>query len=232
MPTLLGVELFLVSSVTAKINTTITISIHPDSIIENPLATQSFMIPSDSPSSGAWVYFEFTAPVTVNPENTYVLEVSSDTSYHMWNYTGNTYLQGDMIRQGDTNTSADWSFRTWATEETKSVPAVTDVDIDIKPGGNPNSINLKSKGVVPVALITTPEFDAATVDPDTVEFAGAEPVKWSVKDVDSDGDVDIVFHFKTQELNLDLNSTEATLTGKTLDTAIDVSGTESINIVK
>ena len=64
----------------------------------------------------------------------------------------------------------------------------TEVDIDIKPGSDPNSINLKSKGVVPVAVLTTPDFDAATVDPATVEFAGASPVRWTMEDVDGDTD--------------------------------------------
>jgi len=49
-------------------------------------------------------------------------------------------------------------------------PPVIEVDIDIKPGSDPNSINLKSKGVVPVAVLTTDGFDASTVDPETVGF--------------------------------------------------------------
>jgi len=88
-----------------------------------------------------------------------------------------------------------------------------EVEIDIKPGGNPNRINLKSKGVVPVAVLTTDDFDAGTIEPDTVTFAGASPVRWTMEDVDNDGDKDMLFHFRTQELNLDEGSTEATLTG-------------------
>ena len=44
------------------------------------------------------------------------------------------------------------------------------VEIDIKPGSDPNSINLRSKGVIPVAILTTEDFDATTVDPLSVEF--------------------------------------------------------------
>ena len=105
-----------------------------------------------------------------------------------------------------------------------------EVVIDIKPGGNPNSINLKSQGVVPVAVLTTADFDAATVDPATVEFAGAAPVRWVLEDVDDDGDVDMLFHFKTQELDLTQNSTEATLTGQTVD-EIPIHGTDEVRIV-
>ena len=36
------------------------------------------------------------------------------------------------------------------------------VAIDIKPGSYPNSINLKSNGKVPVAILSSPTFDATT----------------------------------------------------------------------
>lgn len=114
-------------------------------------------------------------------------------------------------------------------EYTLAEPPPEVVEIDIKPGSDPNSINLKSKGVVPVAILTTEDFDASTVDPVTVIFAGAEPVRWSWDDVDRDGDDDLILHFKTQELELDENSTEATLTGSTSDGTIE--GTDTVNIV-
>lgn len=101
------------------------------------------------------------------------------------------------------------------------------VEIDIKPGSYPNSINLKSNGVVPVAVLTTVDFDATTIDPATVEFAEASPLRWTLEDVDDDGDVDMLFHFKTQELNLDENSTEAVLTGQT-NSGDDITGTDEV----
>ena len=107
---------------------------------------------------------------------------------------------------------------------------LSEVAIDIKPGSDPNSINLNSKGVVPVAVLTTDLFDAATVDPDTVLFAGASPVRWTMEDVDGDGDMDLLFHFKTQELGLDECSTEAILTGETTGGVL-FGGVDSVNIV-
>lgn len=107
---------------------------------------------------------------------------------------------------------------------------LVELTIDIKPGGYPNSINVGSKGVVPVAILTTEEFDAATVDPATVLFAGASPLRWAWEDVDYDGDVDLLLQFKTQELNLTEGSTEATLTGYTFD-ELPVQGSDTVNIV-
>jgi len=111
-----------------------------------------------------------------------------------------------------------------------AAPPIVEVKIDIKPGSDPNPINLKSKGVVPVAVLTTGDLDAGTVDPVTVSFAGAAPLRWTAEDVDGDGDVDLLLHFKTQELNLDADSTDATLTGSTFDGQL-IQGTDTVEVV-
>lgn len=55
--------------------------------------------------------------------------------------------------------------------------------MDIKPGSCPNPFNLKAKGVLPVALLTSDTFDATAVDPATVLLEGVAPIRWSVEDV-------------------------------------------------
>ncbi len=107
---------------------------------------------------------------------------------------------------------------------------VVEVDLDVKPGGNHNSINLKSRGVVPVALLSSSDFDATSVDPKSLLFAEAGPVRWNTVDVDEDGDVDLLCHFRTQELNLDVESTEAVLTGTTYN-GMEIKGVDSVRIV-
>jgi hypothetical protein len=93
---------------------------------------------------------------------------------------------------------------------TPAIAVPTIVDIDIRPGSDSNSINLGARGLVPVAVLTTDDFDATTVDPVTVSFAGALPLRWATEDVDGDGDLNLLFHFKTRELQLDMTSTEGT----------------------
>jgi hypothetical protein len=107
----------------------------------------------------------------------------------------------------------------------------TSVEIDIKPGSITNSINLKSRGVVPVAVLTSESFDARTVLLNSVRCCGASPARWMITDVDSDGDKDLLIHFRTQSLvELNTNSTEAILTGETLD-GLQFEGRDSIKIV-
>jgi len=104
--------------------------------------------------------------------------------------------------------------------------------IDIKPGSDSNSINLKSKGVVPVAILSTGNFDATTIDGETVRFGPdeAKPVHYAIEDVDGDGDLNMTLHFKTQETGLGAEDIEAILTGQTQD-GVHVIGVDVVRIV-
>jgi len=96
--------------------------------------------------------------------------------------------------------------------EAVSGPTPTEVTIDIKPGSFPNSLNVNSKGVLPVAILGTEDFDATTVDPETVRLkydandgfdangGGVAPLRWAYEDVNEDGFLDLTLKFKTQEL--------------------------------
>lgn len=112
------------------------------------------------------------------------------------------------------------------------------IAIDIKPGSDPNSINLKSKGVVPLALISTADFDATSVfegEP-VVIFEGATALRWAIEDVNGDGIDDVILHFETQDLDLDGNSTQGELTiGYSYDPVGNLissyEGQDTVNIV-
>lgn len=114
------------------------------------------------------------------------------------------------------------------------------VDVDIKPGSDPNSINLLERGVIPVAILTTDTLDASTVDPDSVCFGDAEaPAERDCteahgtghpEDVDGDGDDDLVLHFETQETGIDPGDTEACLMGHTTG-GIAIEGCDSVRTV-
>ena len=61
-------------------------------------------------------------------------------------------------------------------------PPALEVPVDLKPGSCPNPINTKDKGVLTVAVMGTDTFDPTQIDPATVQFAGASPLRWSIED--------------------------------------------------
>ena len=105
------------------------------------------------------------------------------------------------------------------------------IAINIKPSSFPNSINPNSKGVIPVAILTTEDFDATTVDPGSVRFGVGEAIEkhgvGHIEDVDTDGDDDVVYHFPTQDSGIQCGETTATLTGATFG-GQPVTGSDSI----
>ena len=112
------------------------------------------------------------------------------------------------------------------------------VDIDIKPASDPNSINTKSMGVVPVAILGSADFDVTEIDVTTLTFGpdGASPVHdlsdpdtydLHLQDVNEDGFLDLVSHYKQKEVGLCVDDTEATISGTLLD-GTPFEGTDSV----
>ena len=58
-----------------------------------------------------------------------------------------------------------------------------EVPVDIKPQSCRNPLNVKSKGVLPVAILGTATFDVAQVDVSTVQLEGVSPLRWDFDDV-------------------------------------------------
>lgn len=108
--------------------------------------------------------------------------------------------------------------------------------LDIKPGSADNPINLKSNGKVPVAILSSTTFDATLVNPATVTLAGApvarrgQRLMVSFEDVNADGQLDMLLHFETRQLNLTAADTQATLLGKLLN-GTKLRATDSVRIV-
>lgn len=108
--------------------------------------------------------------------------------------------------------------------------------IDIKPGSEVNSINLRSKGLIPVAIYSSDTFDATTVDLSGMKLAGASVRRCHDEDINEDGVLDLICHFETQELNIDVGAEvavlTATLAGDPGDPGDPISGQDTVNIVQ
>jgi len=112
-----------------------------------------------------------------------------------------------------------------------------EVDIDIKPGSDPNSINPESKGKIPVAIFSSPDFDAPNVvDQDSLTFgptgdegslAFCSP---SSEDVNDDGRDDLICHFYTQSAEFECGDEWGYLKGQTMD-EVPIEGSDSVRIV-
>jgi hypothetical protein len=105
------------------------------------------------------------------------------------------------------------------------------VETDIKPGKTPNSINPTSGQKIPVAILTTDTFDVTQVDWETVSVgpggATESHGRAHVKDVDDDGDMDLLLHFDIPDTGIECGDTQATLTGETFE-GEPIIGTDSI----
>ncbi len=118
------------------------------------------------------------------------------------------------------------------------------VAVDIKPGSDPNSINLGEGGLLPVVVLGSETLSVDAIDPETIRLGGvginlrgsakAPKIAFSVEDIDNDGFVDIVAFFSVQELvtlgALTSTSTELELTGCLWD-GTKIIGVDSVNPV-
>lgn len=95
------------------------------------------------------------------------------------------------------------------------------VTVDIKPGSDPNAINPRNQGVVPVAILGSVTFDINQVDQPSVRLGpGQAAPRKGVghnEDVNRDGYMDLVFQFPTQDIGLRCEDTALFLTGRLRD---------------
>jgi len=121
------------------------------------------------------------------------------------------------------------------------------IKIDIKPGSCPNPLSLKSRGVLPVAVLGTQEFDVTTIDPQTILIGregieeGIAPIRYSYQDVatpfkgelcnchdrNGDGYMDLILKFETKELIEQLEFNE--VAGETVPLTLIGKLRESVN---
>ena len=138
-----------------------------------------------------------------------------------------------------------------------TVECIVPVAINIHPGSFENPFNLKSKGVIPVAVLTTRAgeyglplaFNATQIQPLTTRFAPKPVVtagagapeshnRGHIEDAiersnekTKDGDQDMVLHFDTQGSSLSATSTEACVRGRFGPTNMVFQGCDSIHNV-
>ena len=122
------------------------------------------------------------------------------------------------------------------------IPDTIKIFIDIKPSGFPNSINTRSRGVIPIAILGSASFDVASVNVDTLRFGpGAAGPKHDLtkpdtladhtNDINLDTFPDLVFHVPTRDSGLGEEDTEACVSGETMS-GTPIQGCDSVRIVR
>jgi len=112
-----------------------------------------------------------------------------------------------------------------------------EITIDIKPGSQTNPINPKSSGKIPVAILSTPDFDAPSeVDKTSLTF-GRTGDEHSLafcnkkgEDVNGDGLRDLVCHFKTKLTGFKFGDTEGILKGQTVG-GVPIEGHDVVRVL-
>jgi hypothetical protein len=184
-----------------------------------------------------WIIVETEADVTVFGTGFKLNGVDLDPSVTYFTipaYGGLYTLEGTY--GGDAG-SIYLTFYSYTGAQINLAEPSTVVQIDIKPGNEDNIINLGSNGVIPVAILSSADFDATTVDPTTIELAGAEVAvrgKGTLtieKDVNGDGLIDLEVKVETENLDPGIEQDgSATLTGETYD-GVEITGSDDITIV-
>ena len=136
-------------------------------------------------------------------------------------------------------TDADPEVVIYATGATQSIADLhfARVGIEIKPGGGTASINPTSKGKIPVAILSAPNFNAVgSVDTSSLTFGslGTEDslvlCNSNGEDVNGDGLLDLVCHFDTQGSAFQNGDASGTLRGKLKDGSA-IKGSAPVNVL-
>lgn len=196
--------------------------------LETPLVDDTFENTPVPPASNGTFLFEAADPESGQYQ--VLVSGSNNTTITFRGYD----QDGEVSEQLLSTTGITDYIMDYSSEQGSRINVTQTVDIDIKPGSDPNSINLKSNGLIPVAFLTTPGFDVTQVDASTVRFGAGEAVeahgKGHLEDVDGDGDIDLMLHFKTQETGIQNSDTQACLNGIT-STGVPFEGCDPIQIV-
>jgi DNA-binding beta-propeller fold protein YncE len=103
---------------------------------------------------------------------------------------------------------------------------VVGVEVDVKPGGSTNSVNPRSRGVLPVAVLGNANFDVNDIDDATLRL-GVGPAACAhdlsepftrrshTLDVNLDGYPDFVGHYRVQDSGILCGDSSVTVIGRT-----------------
>ena len=110
-----------------------------------------------------------------------------------------------------------------------------EVAVDIQPGSNENPLNVKRPGILPLAILSTQLFNAATIDPLSVQFGKGSATEahhmGHLEDVNGDGRPDMVLHFRVPDAGIQLGDRTVCLVGSTT-TGNPFQGCDRVTVIR
>ena len=163
-------------SISVELDTAPLVSISPSSLIEyGPVIVDftSSVTGGNAPLTYSWDFGDgSTTSSETNPTHTYDVGV---------------FIATLTVTDQDGDVGSD------SAQITVEEPTITIV-VDI----SPDSVNCKSKGVVPITIFASPTFDPFLIDIDTVSLNGNHATekhgKFHADDINNDGLLDLIFH--------------------------------------
>jgi hypothetical protein len=179
-------------------------------------------------------------------------------SAHVFTYDGSAWVEGQKLTAGNGATGDQFGDSVSLSGNTALVGApysdnytgsayvfsldyaVIPVNIDIRPRNAINTINMKSQGVIPVAILGSETFDVRDIDVATIVFGPSnarpvddltDPIMYAdhLQDVNKDGYTDLIVHFRTQETGLTNIDTTAELHAA-IDSVTGIVGSDSVKV--
>jgi uncharacterized membrane protein len=139
-----------------------------------------------------------------------------------WNLEVATGISRDgTIIVGNGNPSVG-RIGSWIAVLPRPPEPIIPVEVDIKPGSDPNSINPSLVGVLSVAILGSDTFDVMDVDETTLAF-GPDGAWFDhsqgphFEDVNGDGLMDLMAHYRIEETGIPFGALEACITGELFD---------------
>ena len=184
-----------------------------------------------------WGFFQNGVMVWENYRDEGVLS-GNEYGIHPGTIAHSKFAPGDVEVWVRAAINGQWTDATVITIHLQPRATSNEVTIDVKPGSQSNPLNPKSSGKIPVAILSTPGFDApSAVDKTSLTF-GRTGDELSLafcnkkgEDVNDDGLLDLVCHFKTKFAGFQMGDTVGILKGQTLDD-VSIEGRDSVRILK